>query len=245
MEGRSGPEYKAGFLERTVTRILMRPAKVTATSDLSENFRLIDFQGEALRECSWTPGDKLQIKLDRGLSSRTYTPIEWEKTTGHSRILAYCHGTGPGSDWARRTETGDERQLFGPRGSLRLDGLSARTVLVGDETSVGLAIALHRCGAAASTCSFVLEANDRTEIEGVLVTFGLSDATVVQRQPQDTHVGAVLEAVLPSAGPETTFILSGKAGTIQHVSRALKAKGVESRHMRTKAYWAPGKIGLD
>lgn len=41
------------------------------------------------------------------------------------------------------------------------------------------------------------------------------------------------------------LVLTGKASSIQRVSRALKAAGVASSRMRTKAYWAPGKTGLD
>jgi NADPH-dependent ferric siderophore reductase len=43
----------------------------------------------------------------------------------------------------------------------------------------------------------------------------------------------------------THFILSGKAQSIQFVSRALKERGIPPRRLRTKAYWAPGKKGLD
>jgi NADPH-dependent ferric siderophore reductase len=41
------------------------------------------------------------------------------------------------------------------------------------------------------------------------------------------------------------FVLTGKASSIQHAGRVLKAVGVASSRVKTKAYWAPGKIGLD
>jgi ferric-chelate reductase (NADPH) len=41
------------------------------------------------------------------------------------------------------------------------------------------------------------------------------------------------------------FILSGKAQSIQVIGRALKETGIAPRRLRTKAYWAPGKKGLD
>ncbi|UVH59448.1 hypothetical protein NWF24_08585 [Variovorax paradoxus] len=45
----------------------------------------------------------------------------------------------------------------------------------------------------------------------------------------------------------THYVLTAKAASIQQVSRALKAQGVEARRIKAKAkaYWAPGKTGLD
>jgi hypothetical protein len=55
-----------------------------------------------------------------------------------------------------------------------------------------------------------------------------------------------MEATLPElikAG--ASFVLTGKAGTIQRLRQRLKQHNVASRRIVTKAYWAPGKIGLD
>lgn len=41
------------------------------------------------------------------------------------------------------------------------------------------------------------------------------------------------------------FVLSGKASSIQLLRRVLGASGVAPTQMKTKAYWAPGKKGLD
>jgi NADPH-dependent ferric siderophore reductase len=49
--------------------------------------------------------------------------------------------------------------------------------------------------------------------------------------------------VLAAAG--ASFILTGKATSIQRLQRALKAQGVPRSRLLTKAYWAPGKTGLD
>src|SRR5712691_4540862 len=55
----------------------------------------------------------------------------------------------------------------------------------------------------------------------------------------------VEEAVLRPANASVDFILTGKAQSIQHVRRVLNQRGVGSRRVRTKAYWAPGKRGLE
>lgn len=236
---------RPGFFERTVTRLLMRPARVTAVADLTPAFRVISFQGNALKDCNWKPGDKLQIKLDGSLSSRTYTPIEWSKDAGSTQIVAYCHGIGPGSDWARNVGLGDERQLFGPRTSIKLDGLSSSPILFGDETSAGIAVALRRLLPDASGFRFLAEVSDVAETAQLLRNFDVDDDNLVQRHADDGHLSAMTERLVGMIGADNEFILTGKSTSIQKMSRALKAAGLTSRRIRAKAYWAPGKTGLD
>jgi ferric-chelate reductase (NADPH) len=234
-----------GLIERAITRMLMRPARVTATTVISENFRLLDFQGEALRNCVWSPGDKIQIKLDGGFITRTYTPIEWNKTQGATQVLAYCHGDGPGSVWARNVPVNDLRQIFGPRGSLDLKSLAHSIVVFGDETSFGLAAALRRKLSMSDGLHFVFEVNRLAESRQTVETVGVTPEELIERAPGDSHLAAIAEAVRRRATDATTFVLTGKAATIQYLSRVLKGQGVETRRLRNRAYWAPGKIGLD
>lgn len=236
---------KGGLLERTLTRLIMKPAKVVEVITLSENFRLIGFQSDALKGCSWTPGDKVQVKLDGGFITRTYTPISWDPIEGKTQFLAYCHGGGPGSKWAEQLKPGDQRQFFGPRRSIGFDGLPKSVVLFGDETSFALALALEGMIDQSTERHYIFEVTNRDEVSTVLDKLGLPQSKLIMRQPGDTHLDQVLHALGSAMQPTTAFVLSGKASTIQHLNRSLKAHGVEARRLRTKAYWAPGKVGLD
>lgn len=234
--------HPPGLIERTIMRLWMRPARIAGITRLSEKFRLFDFQGDALQGSTWSLGDKLQMKLDEGLAARTYTPIEWNQETGATRFLAYCHGRGPGSVWAERAQVGDERQFFGPRASLDMSKLKSPTVLFGDETSFGLALALQRSG---KEGHFIFEVNDGNESAAVLGELGLR-ARLVTRLPDDAHLRKVSEAMLAFGQPsESNLVITGKASSIQHVSRVLKTQAVEKSRLRVKVYWATGKAGLD
>ena len=236
---------RPGVLERAFTKLFMRPAMVVKASELSQHFRLIDFQSEALKDASWSPGDKVQVKLDGGFITRTYTPIEWDRDQGTTRFLAYCHGAGPGSEWAKQVVAGDERQFFGPRSSISLQGLTSSTILFGDETSFALALALEKALPSDVVRRYVFEVDDRLEAASVLHQVGLTAPLMVERRGGDDHLPEVAEAISQAAESATTFILTGKAASIQYISRALKAAGVGTGSLRTKAYWAPGKVGLD
>lgn len=233
-----------GRMTRTLLRWLMRAARVSAVETLSPHFRLVDLEGEALRHVVWTAGQKIQVSMGSGLSARTYTPMSWDTNSGRTRLLTFAHGDGPGSRWARDLSEGDSCQFFGPRRSLDLSGLESPVALFGDETSFGLAAALRECRQAEGAMH-VFETSDVTESRQVAEAIGFGPATWIERTAGDAHLAAAEAELLRLAASGAHFVLTGKASSIQRVSRALKVAGVISARMKTKAYWAQGKMGLD
>jgi NADPH-dependent ferric siderophore reductase len=222
----------------------MRPARVAAIETLSPHFRLVDLEGDALRNVAWTAGQKVQVAMGSGLSARTYTPMSWDADSGRTRMLTFAHGEGPGSRWANGLREGDACRFFGPRSSLDLSGLQSPVVLFGDETSFGLAAALQD-SRQSDAAMHVFEVSDVAESRQVAEAVGLGQATLMERIADDAHLAAAEAEVLRHAASGVNFVLTGKASSIQRISRALKAAGVVSSRVKTKAYWAHGKTGLD
>ena len=229
----------------------MRPARLAAVETLSPHFRLITLEGAALKDVGWTIGQKLQVAMGTGMTARTYTPIFWDAAAGRTQLLAYLHdlGTGqdaaPGSHWAAGLTVGTQYRVFGPRQSLDLSdpGSGWPVVLFGDETSFALAASLGpRSGDAAA---HLFEVSDVAEARLVLARMGLGDARVIDRQAGDTHLAVAETELTRLAARRIRFALTGKASSIQRMSRALKTIGVPAARIRAKAYWAPGKTGLD
>jgi ferric-chelate reductase (NADPH) len=243
-----------GLVERTLTRLFLRPARVIAAATLSPRFRLIDLEGVAFEGDRWSPGEKVQVKLDGGFMTRTYTPMRWDAARGVTRLVAFAHGEGPGSDWVRHAGPGDERQVFGPRRSLDLAPLAQRpgpVVFFGDETSFGLVASFASVGSHENVQDLraVFEVGAIAESRQVLDALGVRPIALMERRTDDSHL-VELQAELQAAvaaplSADTHYVLTGKASSIRHMSRALKAQGVEARRIMAKAYWAPGKTGLD
>lgn len=233
-----------GPVTRTLLRWLMRPAHVTRVQAVSPHFRILDLEGNALRGIAWSAGQKIQVAIGSGLSARTFTPMSWDGVHGRTRLLVFAHGDGPGSLWASGVREGDICQFFGPRRSLDLSELAPPVVLFGDETSFGLAVALreNREGTSA-TCVF--ETSDVQEARPVLEAMGLSESILIARAAGDSHLATVEAKMLHLAASGAHVILTGKASSIQRLSKALKADGVVSSRIKSKAYWALGKAGLD
>lgn len=238
------PATTPGRLSQALIKLLMRQATVVAVEQLADRLRLITLEGEALRDVAWTPGQKIQVSMGSAFVARTYTPITWNASEGRTCLVAFEPGHGPGSEWVRGLEPGDTCNLFGPRASLDLRRISGPIVLFGDETSIGLAYALvHQEPAERVTCLF--EIDDETAARQALGQIGLDQAELFGRQRDDAHLAA-MEARLPHLIADgASFILTGKAGTVQRLRQGLKRYPVPASNILTKAYWSPGKSGLD
>lgn len=239
------PKARApGRLSRALVRLFMRQAIVAACETIADRFRLITLEGAALAGVAWRPGQKIQVAMGSAFVARTYTPIDWDRDAGRTRILGYAHGEGPGSKWVRGLGTGDDCALFGPRPSLDVGAVAGSLVILGDETSIGLAHALrHQDQARAILCRF--EVDDVEASRRVTAHLGLDDAVLFGRTEDDTHLEA-MEATLPEiVAAGATFVLTGKASTIQRLRQGLMRRSVPAARIVAKAYWAQGKAGLD
>jgi ferric-chelate reductase (NADPH) len=233
-------------LEGVLVKMFTKAATVSELEQLTARYRLITLSGPKLAGVRWVPGMKVQMALG-GFVSRTYTPIEWDGGRGLTRLVAYVHGDTPASAWVKGLEVGVSAPIFGPSDSLDLAALGRPGLLFGDETSIGLAHALRFSAPGSEGVSIVLEVSSRAETEAVLARMQIHGVSLIERRPDDAHVGE-LEALVAQqvkARAIASAVLSGKATSIQRLNRQLRALGLTSRQLKTKAYWAPGKTGLD
>jgi NADPH-dependent ferric siderophore reductase len=235
-----------GRLEGAVTKLFCKQATVSSVRDIASGFRLVALAGDALRGVDWTPGQKVQLMLG-GWVQRTYTPLSWDAGGGVLELLAYVHGDGPGAAWARALAVGASCAVFGPRSSLDLQRLARPALLFGDETSFGLAHALRFTQATATGVSLLLEVNAKRVSSAVLDAIGISGAHLVERGSGEDHLNEVRELAtrLVATHAIGAGVLSGKAPSIAHVGKHLRQLGLPRAQLQTKAYWAPGKTGLD
>jgi NADPH-dependent ferric siderophore reductase len=227
-------------------KLVFRELAVERTQDLSSRFRRVDLRGDDLRGVTSETGDKVQVFIEGDM--RTYSPFSFDAERGALSLLVYLHAADtPSARWARALLPGDRVKVFGPRRSLRLAELGGPVVLFGDETSFGVARSLEERPSAERSTEYVFEVDGRAEAEQVLASLALSRAVLVEKKAGDGHfpeLERALEGRL-AAHPEATLALTGRASTIQFARRALKQSSTRRVDQRVKAYWAPGKRGLD
>ncbi len=238
---------RQGSTERSVVpswvdRMFFTTATVAKVADIAESFRLIELEGPALRKSRGGPGDKIQVRAAR-FGMRTYTPVGWDADRGRTRICAFTHGAGPGARWVSTLREGDPCSFFGPRGSVSLAKITGPIVLFGDETSLGIAAALSALGVPGSR--IVLEATSSAAATRVVNTLELGSTDVVAKTSDDAHLQRASELVAEAAtASDVTVVLTGRARSIVEVRRLLRQRSV-SAAIKSKAYWADGRTGLD
>lgn len=218
-------------------RFLFREAKVTSSTWRSKHFIQLEVEGNALTDARFVPGDKVQVFLP-GEGMRTYTPLEWAGP--RTSFLGFVHGDAatPGTTWLRNVKGGDRVQLFGPRRSIDTSQVSGDVVVIGDETSLALSVAVTRAFPSRKV-SAVLEAHDVDELKTVASGLGV---TLEARAFGDSK--GLFEMLCARIDAGATPLFTGRAATLQALKQSLRAAN-RSVGGLTKAYWAEGKRGLD
>ncbi len=234
-----------GVIGKALIKLLMRDARVSASETLGSRFRLVTLEGQELRHVAWTAGEKIQVSLGSAFTNRTYTPINWDATAGTTQILVFAHGDGPGSDWARNLKAGDHCHIFGPRRSIDTGTLPDNLTVFGDETSIGIVKALQMTRGR-GVIGAVLEVDSVSEISPIVVALALKNTQLVERGMGNAGREAVMRTMdIRASDADNGFVLTGKAQSIQSVRADLRSLGIPTRNIITKAYWAPGKRGLE
>jgi hypothetical protein len=132
---------------------------------------------------------------------------------------------------------GSEVRFAGPQRSLDLP--KGPVVIVGDETSVGVAAsyAVEREGQVHA----ILQGSSPEALRAAAESVGLRPTHVTARGDMHGLVEAIV--AVHATSPHATVGLTGGSELIIAVRDALRARGI--RQLKTKAYWSPGKAGLD
>lgn len=227
-------------------KAFFRAARVTRIHSWGERLVGLELQGAALQGVAWTPGDKIQMRVaDSEL--RTYTPVLWDSARGRTELLIHLHGDAPGARKIRQLSPDDTVHFFGPRGSLSL-APEEPAVLFGDETSLGVAAAFQTSRHAATRRHWVFEVDEPAPCQAALAHRGLADATLVVKRSDGAHFPEMLAAAIEALRktPDATRVFTGRAKSIQLLRKGLQQNGSKaSGRVAVKAYWAPGKAGLD
>ena len=243
------PRHDPGRIGQAVLRLVTHDARVDAVHALSPRFRLVSLRSEAFRRVAHLPGDKVQVRVG-GMAFRTFTPFRMGEGGDALELLGYMHGSAPAARWLGAVAPGDRCHVMGPRRSIDLAAIDRSTVFIGDESSLGLALALCGTPLGGLDTHFIFEVTDAVEVRAVLASMGrgmLHHAWLVERRPDGSHLADVESALVRYARADSfrQYVLTGHSLAIQRLQRTLKSAGAKPSQMLAKAYWAPGKTALD
>lgn len=218
-------------MAQTAGRLVGQPVQVVEAEWISPRLRRVQLAGDALRALDWRPGDKIKLHVGEG-QMRSYTPARLDTVAGTLDLIFHVHGGGQASDWAARG--GEESFFFGPAPSVSLPPVEAeRLWLLGDETTLGLFLALAEAFAGEVRGAVELAAEDL----GAVAALGLT----LQALPRgEAHGASLLEQVRAARpSPEgAVAVISGEATSVLGARDALLAAGWSKAQIRAKPYWS-------
>jgi NADPH-dependent ferric siderophore reductase len=195
----------------------------------------------ASKRIDWTPGDMIRIAV-RDLSLRAYTPLNVE--AGSVTFLAHLAGSGPGSEWCARAETGQECRILRQK-SIDLRKHVPAPVMVG---------ARRRSASTSPRPSRSPTRRRASSRSTTLTPPPWRSLTTARARPRSspgkprtgtsTSSGGTVVDLLTSQ-PDATLCLTGRAQTIAALRRRLKDAGLAGRTAAVKAYWDVNRAGLD
>jgi NADPH-dependent ferric siderophore reductase len=224
--------------------VLFTSVRVNELTELAPRFIRASLSCAALTRAKWIPGDKLQLRPQRGtLAMRTYTPINWNPGTGSTDVIAYRHGDGPAIRWFEGATVGADVEVFGPSRSLDLSDTAERTIFVGDETSIGLARALSNVN---PNAQFLYEARDPDGLLHVLAVLGIATNAdvIVKSDDRSDLLRSIADAAENGSGSSFDLVVTGDAATVNAVRRDLRRRPDLTARIKARAYWAHGRTGL-
>ena len=238
-------KFKAAVLGAIGSRFMAR-AQVDAVEVIADRYRLITLSSEKFNDAMIQPASKLRLNAGNW-EMRAYTPLSIDAGAGRIQIVAYLHGEGPGSIWARSAAPGDLTHMLGLQESLDLTELSQPAVFFGDETSFAAARTLQSHLAPGNATRFVFEVSSVVESEAVARRLQLRNAEFRIRQADDAHIPLVTMAIQRALVDVATshLVMTGNGRSIQAMRNSLRTGGAGVIDFHVKAYWAPGKTGLE
>lgn len=242
---------------RRVLELFFLHGTIDAVEDITPRMRRIRITGESLRGLTWTPGQHIRLRVGnfgapqtwmRGLRDalRTYSVWDYDDH-GRLDVCVLDHPEpGPGARWSQQVHIGQSVAFTRPEGRLVLQDSARYHLFVGDETASVAFGAMLRALPASARVHAVLEAGTPADR---LPLARSSDITWVYRDNAPTTDSGVLLRALRSLRLPTepgVAYLAGEASTCQAVRRHLiHERSWPRKAAVVKAFWAPGRRGLD
>ncbi|HET6344054.1 MAG TPA: siderophore-interacting protein [Myxococcota bacterium] len=220
-------------VHRVLDRFFLH-GQVSEVEDVTPRMRRIRLHGESLRDLAYRPGQHVRVRVGEfGLKAfrdalRTYSVWHYD-TEGQLDLCVLDHSaSGPGARWARTVQVGQQVAFTKPEGRLVVQQDAPYHLFVGDETAAVPFGAMLRALPDSAKAAVVLEGDDRLPLP--------REATWVQR-------GSLIEALPDTPG---FAYIAGEARTCQAVRRHLvQERNWPRKAIIVKAFWAPGKRGMD
>jgi NADPH-dependent ferric siderophore reductase len=243
--------------QRVLDRFFLH-GTVDAVEDITPRMRRIRIIGESLRGLTWVPGQHIRLRVGnlsgpqtwiRGFRDalRTYSIWDYDDY-GRLDVCILDHAEpGPGARWSRKAHIGQRVALTPPEGRLRIQDAAPYHLFVGDETASVAFGAMLRALPASAHVYTVLEAG--TPADRLPLARPRNITWIYRDNAPTTDSGVLLLHALRSLQLPTVpgmAYIAWEARSCQVARRHFNhERNWPRKAVTVKAFWAPGRRGLD
>jgi NADPH-dependent ferric siderophore reductase len=207
--------------------------------------RRITVTGDALANFAPLPGQDVVVHVSDGHGSgvsRRYTIRNLDTATRRLDLDVVMHGHGPGATWAASVATGDDIEVFGPRGKVLLAQVRWQ-LFVGDESAIPAIAEMIRALPAGTTVVAVIEVTE-VDDEQPITAAGPVDVRWLHRLETPAGESELLDravAAIEIPDVERHAYLFGESRTVRRLRDDLGARGLHPHEISAKGYWNLGR----
>lgn len=230
---------------------LSKTATLIQKEQIADHTYHLKIQGDDLKNLDYKPGEHVRILVgvDKATSMqhkvRTYSVWQYEHTNGVMDLAVCTHSTGIGSLWARESSIGDSIYLVGPRGRFTVDDSGDYYVFVGDPSALAHLYEINRNLTGHKQVLSLIYADREEDLFPDLDGSRPFQFNVLPRNSGETIIEQ-LHFLLKKATGKGMLYVGGDSRICVTLNRHFRySLDWSSRQIKTKPFWAPGKIGLE
>ena len=231
------PKWVIGLFGNT----MLPNVKVLETAYISPQIKRIQFQGD-LSKWNFQIGYASVVRVSE-TEFRNYTIAYHDKEKGIFEIIFHVHGNGVGGRYMDTLQANDELFISPPRGKKMYDKNGKQQFFFGDETSLGVAVALIPLLRKNNQLfQFYFELAE--ENNHILELLGLENYTVFPKNNsfRDEKWISNLPLFKTDEWHTSNVALVGNVKSVQAFRKMVKDK--MQANIYSQGYWLEGKKGL-
>lgn len=228
-----------------------RVCRFVSSTALSSSVREVVLAGQAALLCG-VAGNDVMVQLTNAagrLVRRRYSVHAVDEVRDEFTLWITTAHDGPGSDWARNAQPGDEVDIVGPRGKIVLDTEADWHLFMGDITCLGSAYRMAQSVEAPGKVVFIVEIDHADDAltttfeDGIAVTGIFVDRMGrAKDDPSGLLSGLAAFAFPPDRGHAYLF---GEFHVMKAARTALLDRGLDEESISMKAFWRVGRNNAD
>lgn len=240
-----------GLLKNILKRVL-KENTITEKQKISESAYRIRLQSESIKDAEFVPGYFLRIGIGMTEESltmqdfvRSYSVWDIDRTAGTIDLAIATHSRGPGAEWAEQRQTGDKVYFSWKKGNFLLDEHADSYLLIGDLSALSHLYMIRRNLPKDSQVKSILYSGHKSELYADTDGTTPFDFYELPQNPTEDII-RILNEIVPAMKGRKIVYVGGDSRVCVALNQYFRRElNWDTKQIKTKPFWNPGKKGLE